>query len=89
MSSGARHYVEAERLAKIAHQYNQGNDPVKGRAWATEALVHATLANAAAEAARITPDDVDPGTWTDWHRVIDDRLAHPEPMAMRDHCDQG
>ncbi|MFI1585607.1 hypothetical protein [Embleya sp. NPDC020630] len=91
MSSGAHHYREAERLAAMAHHYTYGDgvDPVRGRALATEALTHATLAAAAAAAARITPDDVDPGTWAEWRRAIDDSTAHPEQIAAREYTDAG
>ena len=50
--NGAQHFREAERLADRAQHftYGDGGDPVVGQALATEALVHATLALAAATA---------------------------------------
>jgi hypothetical protein len=61
--TGPEHYREAERLLDMAHRFTYGDaaDPVTGAALATEALAHATLANAAATAMQAAVDGSEPG----------------------------
>ncbi|WP_416976687.1 hypothetical protein [Streptomyces sp. T028] len=63
MATGPFHYREAERLSGMAHHftYGDGADPVAGGALATEALVHATLALAAATAMSAPVEGSEPG----------------------------
>jgi hypothetical protein len=80
VTTGSEHYREAERLLAEAALILRNADDTCPEADRTiaEAQVHATLALAAAQAMRVSHEDVDPATWQGWRDAVDDRIGHPE-----------
>lgn len=80
--NGPQHFREAERLADQANHYTYGDgaDSVAGQAFATEALVHATLALVAlgVETSVMHPSDAARPDVAEWRTVLDPPPPAPE-----------
>ncbi|MFE6853465.1 hypothetical protein ACFVDH_22075 [Streptomyces sp. NPDC057674] len=81
--NGPDHYREAERLAVRAHHftYGDGGDPATGAALAAEALVHATLALAAATALSVPARSAPARATNREHLAWQAAAGIPDPTA--------